>query len=302
MGISGLHLLLTYKCILECDHCFVFGGPNAKGAMKIADITEICREAKKLGSVEWIFFEGGEPFLYYPIMLKGIKVADDMGFKTGIVTNPYWATSIEDATEWLVPLTKLGVSDISISEDTFHQMEEERNYPGYAKEAAERLGLPIGAITIEEPTPNVSERSGLEGDVVTGGEVMFRGRAAENLVEGLPRKPWTELRECPHEDLQKPGRVHIDPFGFIHLCQGITLGNYKETPLSELIKSYDPSAHPICAPLIEGGPAALVKKYDLEHEDTFVDECHICYRARLSLRDRFPEYLAPGHMYGENEE
>ena len=94
MGISGLHLLLTYKCIHACDHCFLFGGPNAKGVMTIADIREICGEAKKVRTVEWILFEGGEPFLYYPIMLRGIKEASDMGFKTGIVTDPYWATSI----------------------------------------------------------------------------------------------------------------------------------------------------------------------------------------------------------------
>ena len=301
MGISGLHLLLTYKCIHECDHCFLFGGPNAKGVMKIADIMEICREAKKVGTVEWIFFEGGEPFLYYPIMLRGIKVASDMEFKTGIVTDPYWATSIEDAIEWLTPISKQGVSDISISEDAFHQEEEERENPKYAAVAARRLGLPIGSITIEEPTPSVSERAGLRGEPVTEGEVMFRGRAVEKLVEGLPRKPWTKFRECRHEDLQNPSRVHIDPFGFIHLCQGITMGNYKEEPLSRLIKSYDPSSHPICAPLIEGGPAALVKEYDVPHEDSYFDECHLCYSARLALRSRFPKYLAPGQMYGENE-
>ena len=301
MGISGLHLLITYKCIHECDHCFVFGGPHAKGVMKIADVKEICREAKKVGTVKWIFFEGGEPFLYYPVMLEGIKVANDMGFKTGIVTDPYWATSPEDATEWLTPLSELGVSAISISEDTFHQEKEERDYPKNAAEAAKRLGLPIGSITIEEPTPRVCERAGFKGEPVTEGEVMFRGRAVEKLVKDLPRKPWTEFRECRHEDLRNPSRVHIDPFGYIHLCQGLTMGNYKEKPLSSLIEMYDPVSHPICGPLIEGGPAALVKKYNVPHEDGYVDECHLCYSARLALRSRFPRYLAPGQMYGENE-
>jgi hypothetical protein len=299
MGISGFHLLLTYKCIHECDHCFLFGRPNAKGVMRIVDIREICREAKKVGTVEWIFFEGGEPFLYHPIMLKGIKVASEMGFKTGIVTDPYWATSIEDAIEWLTPISKLNVSGISISEDTFHQDKEEKKCPRYAAEAARRLGLSVGAITIEEPTPSVSERAGLKGEPVTEGEVMFRGRAVEKLVEGLPRKPWTEFRKCRHEDLQNPSRVHIDPFGFIHLCQGITMGSYKEVPLSNLITSYDPFSHPICGPLIEGGPAALVEKYDVPHETGYVDECHLCYCTRLALRSRFPRYLAPGQMYGE---
>lgn len=299
MAISGIHLLLTYQCNYECDHCFVFGSPFARGVMTIADIRDIYREAKKLGTIEWIFFEGGEPFLYYPIMLRGIKKANEMGFKTGIVTDAYWATTVEDALEWLIPISKLGISGLSVSEDIFHQEEEEREYPKNAIKAAEKLGLPVGAITIEEPTPRVFERVGWKGKPVTEGEVMFRGRAVEKLVEGIPRTSWTEFVECRHEDLKNPSRVHIDPFGFIHLCQGLTLGNYKEEPLSKLIKSYDPDSHPVCGPLIEGGPAALVKKYNVPHEDGYVDECHLCYCARLALRKRFPKYLAPGQMYGQ---
>lgn len=299
MTISGIHLLLTYQCNYECDHCFVFGSPFAKGVMTIADIREIYKEAKKLGTVEWIFFEGGEPFLYYPIMLRGIKEANEMGFKTGIVTDAFWATTVEDALEWLTPISKLGISDLSVSEDVFHQEEELREYPKNAIKVAEKLGVPVGTITIEEPTPQVFERVGWKGKPVTEGEVMFRGRAVEKLVEGLPRRHWTEFAECRHEDLENPSRVHIDPFGFIHLCQGLTLGNYKEEPLSKLIKSYDPVSHPICGPLIGGGPAALVKKYNVPHEDGYVDECHLCYCARLALRKRFPRYLAPGQMYGE---
>lgn len=299
MTISELHLLLTYQCNRECDHCFVFGSPDAKGVMTIADIREILREAEKLGNIKWIFFEGGEPFLYYPIMLKGIKEASHMGFKTGIVTDPYWATTIEDAVEWLNPISKLGLSNFSVSEDAFHQEEEGRNNPKNAIEAAKKLGIPIDTITIEEHTPSISERAGLKGKPVTGGEVMFRGRAVEKLVEGLPRKPWTEFRECHHEDLANPSRVHIDPFGFVHLCQGLTMGSCKEEPLSELIRSYDPVSHPICSLLIEGGPVALVKKYDVPHEGGYVDECHLCYCTRLALRSRFAKYLAPGQMYGK---
>lgn len=267
--------------------------------MTIADIMEILREAEKLKDIKWIFFEGGEPFLYYPILLKGIKEASRRGFKTGIVTAPYWATTIEDAVEWLNPISKLGVSDFSVSEDAFHQDKEERDKPMNAIEAAKKLGIPVDTITIEEPTSSISEITGLEGKPVTGGEVMFRGRAVEKLVEGLPRKPWTEFRECRHEDLANPSRVHLDPFGFVHLCQGLTMGNCKEEPLSELIRSYDPVSHPICNPLIKGGPAALVKKYNVSHEDGYVDECHLCYCARLVLRSRFPKYLGPGQMYGE---
>ena len=61
--LSGLHLLLTYECNYECDHCFVWGGPSQSGTMSVETIEHILGEAMALGSIEWIYFEGGEAFL-----------------------------------------------------------------------------------------------------------------------------------------------------------------------------------------------------------------------------------------------
>lgn len=105
MAITGIHLLQTYRCNLECDHCFVHSGPEAKGVMKMRDIRQVLAEAKRAEGVEWIYFEGGEPFLYYQTMLWGLREAKKSGFKTGIITNSYWATSVEDAEEWLKPIS-----------------------------------------------------------------------------------------------------------------------------------------------------------------------------------------------------
>jgi molybdenum cofactor biosynthesis enzyme MoaA len=42
--LSGLHLLLTYECNFECDHCFVWGSPQNTGTMTLKDIqTRISR-------------------------------------------------------------------------------------------------------------------------------------------------------------------------------------------------------------------------------------------------------------------
>jgi len=51
MNLKGVHLLLTYRCDAECDHCFVWGSPSAKGVMKFKDVLAILSEAKKLGTV-----------------------------------------------------------------------------------------------------------------------------------------------------------------------------------------------------------------------------------------------------------
>jgi hypothetical protein len=66
----------------------------------------------------------------------------------------------------------------------------------------------------------------------------------------------------------------------------------------DLCENYDPDTHPICGPLLRGGPVALVTEYGIPHADEYADACHLCYEARLALRERFPETLAPDQMYG----
>ena len=72
-------------------------------------IRRVLDESRRIRSVEWIYFEGGEPFLFYSSMLEGIRIARNMGFKVGVVTNAYGAVSEEDAKMCLRPLAELGV-------------------------------------------------------------------------------------------------------------------------------------------------------------------------------------------------
>ncbi len=297
MAITGLHLLQTYQCTFECDHCFVYGRPEAKGVMRICDIQRILDGARQVGNVKWIYFEGGEPFLYYRTMLWGLHAAKGYGFKTGIVTNAYWATSVEDAKEWLTPISQIGVSDLSISDDAYHYDEADENLAKYAYEAARELSLPVGRITIEDPKDYLKTIE-WKGKPIVKGRVLFKGRAVEELVGGLPSRPWTQFDECLAEDFSNQSRVHIDPFGYVHICQGITIGNMTQTSLSKLLTSFNPEKHPICAPILKGGPAGLAKEYKVSPEEVYVDECHLCYSIRSRLRKRFPTILAPDQMYG----
>jgi len=297
--LTGIHLLLTYACNFECDHCFLYCGPSAEGTFSLQQIKAVLGEAKKMGTVDSVYFEGGEPFLYYPLMVEGIRVAREQGFQTGIVTNSYWATTEEDAELWLRPLAELEIGDLSVSDDAFHHGEEEDNPAKRASRVAKRLGIPTDAICIDEPTVETGvDKDQERGRPVIGGGAMFRGRAAEQLVDGLPTRPWDELTQCPYEDLRDPGRVHLDPFGHVHLCQGLSMGNMWETPLATLAQDYDPDSHPVCGPLLEGGPALLARRHDVEHDEEYIDECHFCYTVRLALVDRFPQYLSPRQVYG----
>lgn len=297
--LQGVHFLLTYMCNLECDHCFVYSGPKARGTFTIKQIRNVIDELTKIDTAEWVYFEGGEPFLFYPLMLEGIRIARSKGFKVGVVTNSYFATTEEDAEIWLKPLIELKISDLSISDDPFHHGEETENSAKRLMAAAKNVGMPASSICIEKPAieaPAVGTQE--KGKPVVGGDTMLRGRAVEKLIEGLPKRSWKTFTECPHEDLVAPKRVHPDPYGHVHICQGLSMGNMWEIPLSKLAKKYDADSHPICGPLAKGGPVLLAKKYDVKHEDAYVDACHFCYSVRKSLIKKFPQYLAPRQVYG----
>ena len=296
--LTGLHLLLTYQCNYACDHCFVWGSPSQKGVMALAQVRDILRQAQELGTVEWIYLEGGEPFLYYPIMVKAAQEAAALGFRVGVVSNAYWAGQVEDAVEWLRPMAGI-VDDLSVSTDLFHYDEVVSTHARNALAAAEQLGIPTGTIICEVPEGAPGYPAQPQGEPVQSGAIMFKGRAAVKLVDGVARRPWREFTECSHEKLDDPGRVHVDHLGNLHLCPGLTMGSLFERPLVGIVDSYAPHAHPIVGPLLAGGPAALVERYDVSHADGYVDACHLCYEARVMLREQFPEVLGPGQMYGE---
>jgi len=93
------------------------------------------------------------------------------------------------------------------------------------------LGIPCAKICIERPciekpgaaAPNDTARV---GQPVVGGRGLFKDRAAEKPVDGLPARPAAGMVTCPHEGLAFPERVHVDAYGHVHLCQGIGNGQH----------------------------------------------------------------------------
>lgn len=299
MKPSALHFLLTYQCTLKCEHCFVWGSPWQQGVMTLANIRDFLRQAKETGTIRQIAFEGGEPFLYYPILVAGTRAAGELGFEVSIVTNSFWATSDADAIEWLRPLIG-SLKKLSVSSDLLHWDETMSRQAQHARAAADALGIATGLLSTAHPLNPASEadRATLPGGQ---GGVMYRGRAALNLAPGVPGQSWTKFTACTAEKPRDPGRLHLDPFGNLHLCQGIVIGNLFQTPLAEICATYDPEKHPIVGPLLAGGPVALIERYDLPHQDSYADACHLCDAARQALRTRFPEALGPDQMYGTTE-
>ena len=295
--LTEIHFLLTYYCNFECDHCFLYCSPTTSGTFTIQQVEDVLEEALKIGTIKMIYFEGGEPTLFYPLLLESVRRAHQKGFDVGIVSNAYGALAEEDAHLWLDPLAKAGLSVLSVSDDTFHYGDDRENPSVIARKVGNQLKLNAFPICIDPPEV-IDSVPGEKGQALIAGGAKFRGRAADKLTEGLPTRPWEELVECPYEDLVSPSRVHVDFFGNIHICQGISIGNFWERPLSEIMAEYDPDKHPICGPLNQKGPAGLIGELGLESEAEYVDECHACYSVRRGILNDYPGYLTPKQVYG----
>ncbi len=277
--MEGLHLLLTQQCSRECPHCFVWGSPEQKAVMKGRQVERYLIEAKEAG-LSSVAVEGGEPFLHYQLLLYTCRLAARLDLEVTVLSNCFWAVSEEDALRYLQPLAETGVAAFMFSTDEYHGDREDARRVKVAAKAAEELGL-----------HHFMARTELEN-------VMFKGRAAQELAgEAKGSEAGTHDR-CEKEDLKTPSRCHLDVQGNLHVCQGLIIDRVDGNTLGDIIQDYDWETHPIIAPLAKGGPRALVEHYSLNLEGLFADACHLCYLARRRLRKRFPRFLGPDSMYG----
>lgn len=299
--LSQLHIILTYSCNKECDHCFVYSSPEAKGTFTSKQLENVIEETKKIDSIEWLYFEGGEPFLFFPILIDAIKLAKKNGFRVGIVSNGYWATSEENALFYMKILKELKIDDLSISDDCFHINLDDEHPGPILEKVAEYLYLPYQVLELRkvDSPPSGESNDYNKGEPITGGDIRFTGRAADKLTENMPVKESSNYNKCTKEELVNPMRVHLDPYGYVHICQGITIGNMWEKPLSEIISDYDPYTHSIVSRLLKGGPLELAKHYGIHYKEQFVDGCHMCYTIRKDLRSYHPEFLQPNQIYND---
>jgi organic radical activating enzyme len=301
--LDTIHLLLTYKCSLRCDHCYVYGSPRARGTFNLPQVSKLLAEAAKVGKVEWIYFDGGEPFLVYPLLLQSIRKARNYGFKVGVVTNGYFARTEETAIHFLEPLRQMGVASLQVSDDAYHYRSSGETPAKRALRAANKIGLPATRLSIVPPDqPYTYRESELNRQDKCGypedNRLRYRGRAVEKLTAGVPTTGWETLNCCAYEELSDPWRVYVDSLGNVQICQGLSIGNARQTPLATLLDCYQAEKHPIYGPILLGGPSFLAERYGIEPDGRYVDACHLCFTVRLDLIDRFPGYLGPLHIYG----
>ena len=131
------------------------------------------------------------------------------------------------------------------------------------------------------------------------------GRAVEELEGSLPlqERPFDRCGESEgtfKQDMKNPTGIVIDPEGWVQVCSGVSIGNAKKVPISELLGGFDYSKHLILSRAVDDGVRGLIelaKVKGYKPEEAYASVCHVCYSVRKYLCPFFPDLIGPAHFY-----
>ncbi len=116
--LAAVNFRITDYCNSMCRHCYNFSGPdNNQSNIDINKMLEVIRDMPR-ANIKRLNITGGEPFTQTGTVLSLIKEARLHNIRTiTIITNGFWAESIESARKMLSAMNKAGFMN-SIGEDT----------------------------------------------------------------------------------------------------------------------------------------------------------------------------------------
>ena len=128
------------RCNIRCGHCVATGDLPAGRNMDHDRAKEIISGMVRAG-VGGISFSAGEPFLYFKQIAELVKLCSQIGIYTRIVTNSFWAKTVESSDHLVSELKKNGLNQLRLSYSRWHQENIDRNNVLNAARSCENIGL-----------------------------------------------------------------------------------------------------------------------------------------------------------------
>ncbi|MBI4615139.1 MAG: radical SAM protein [Planctomycetes bacterium] len=117
MNLAFFH---TLGCTAECDHCITHAGPRVRRTMPFEEARRIVQMAARSRYITGIIFTGGENLIHRRQILELVRECTELGLKTEIITNGYWATRPSAAAEIAGAFRKAGLGRMHLSIDRYH--------------------------------------------------------------------------------------------------------------------------------------------------------------------------------------
>jgi hypothetical protein len=268
-----------------------------------------------------VHFTGGEPFLYFDLLVEGVQAAARLGIPRYVETSASWCTNEAEAVERFVALKQAGLQAVLVSCSPFHA---ERIPPVRAfravRAAVDVLGsdhvtvyLPqflrvVQLFDADRTTPleRYVEEFGLEGAceiLWQGYGIISGGRSGYKVGHLVPRHPANAFAQADCAvDILYAHHSHFDLYGnFISgFCGGLTVGDWHDLP--QLLTDFRAGRYPpLTEVLVERGPHGLFEmaqeQYGYEPlPDGYTAKCHLCVDVRRHLVETgdFAELRPPG--------
>lgn len=324
-------ILLSYECTSECKHCMYACSPKWKEDwMSIKDLEQVSRQLatkinkryplsfKKIGINYGLHFTGGEPFLNFKLLLKAVKIANELKIPaTFVETNCFWCMNNEVAREKLTQLKDKGLHGVLMSVNPFIL----EHVPFERTERAVRISREVfgeNVIIYQEffyhqfkkfsfkdtlSFEDYLQKAGMES--LYHVELIPMGRAPYKLEYLYTKYPAKEFfgKSCK-EELTRPWHVHVDNYcNYVSgYCAGISLGDARNLD-SICREGVDLDDHPIIKALVTD----IQELYELAAREFnykelprgYTSRCHLCVDARKHIARQTDEFkeLQPNEFY-----
>ena len=281
--------------------------------MALSQAQKIISSIKKY-PVKYVSILGGESFLNFKSLLAIIKYAKKSGKSVMVFTNGFWAYHLNRAQKIIGQLDKIGLNELRVSADGFHQeFIPFKSIVNIIKAVQDKkIKLIIENTYFLNPRYKKFNLTTKQMELITpylnSGPTRDVGRANDSLLPLLPNKK--KKNECNmvnwYGKLNQIKAVNIDYLGFVTVCDGICLGNINDSCLEQVLDSYIHQPHLIVDTLLSEGPLGM---YQLAQKNGFKksldktkSDCNLCYQSRQFLAKLYPNLLAPVNCYQENYE
>lgn len=228
MRYNTLGVQVTNACNMECAHCITESSPQAHGDLPWQQIEMAVRSAAP--HVDGVCVTGGEPLLRRTVALRTIRLTRELGLRSSMVTNGYWARTAGEASEVFAELEAAGLQKLAVSFDRYH----DRIVNGRSLEtllaAGERTSVEVQVQYCgdhaDEAFRTAQATTSRHGAALITAEVLPFGRGRRIV----PRRP-VDIETVRDEPCGVAVRPVLTPEGELFTCCGPARGAAAHSPL-----------------------------------------------------------------------
>jgi hypothetical protein len=155
-NLAKIDVLLTYTCNASCEHCITRSNPRRTEKLPEEMVRSLLSAGIDAGK-RYMSFTGGEPFLDFPLLLRLVRHARDLGYYVGVDTNAFWGVSDRKARDWAARLRDAGIDAVFPSADAYHLPYVPVERVRRVVDACEEIGIICEVNFCPGPDPEVND-------------------------------------------------------------------------------------------------------------------------------------------------